>query len=64
MITWSEVYEHDEFGEIEITWEGPESGVRSFLIAIQPDLWVPAEEVADCLRWARNVQGSGGVPLQ
>ncbi len=58
---WSEVYEHAEFGEIEIHWEGPDPGLRSFLIAIQPDLWVPAEEVADCIKWARNIHQEGRV---
>ena len=61
---WSEVYEHAEFGTIKISWSGARFGLRSFLIAIEPELWTPAEEVADCIRWARNLQlceeGEGG----
>ena len=52
---WSETYEHDDFGEIEVTWEGARSGLRSFLIAIAPEIWTPAEEVAACVEWARNL---------
>ena len=55
MIEWSEVYEHAEFGEIEIVWSG-RAPSRTHLIAIQSDLWTPDEEVADCERWARNLQ--------
>ena len=66
---WYEVYEHDEFGEIAITWDG-EQGRRTHLVAIQADLWTPAEEVEACVRWARNLQyhgdgegGDGGTSL-
>ena len=66
---WSEVYEHDRFGQIEVVWRG-ELGERSHLIAIQSDLWTPVEEVEDCIRWARNLQccetgegGDGGTGL-
>ena len=55
---WSETYEHAEFGEIEVTWLVDAVGRRTTLIAMQPDLWVPADEVADCLRWARDLQCS------
>jgi len=63
------VYEHDRFGEIKVVWEGdpPE---RAHLIAIQCDLWTPAEEVEACVKWARNLQshgscegGAGGTAL-
>ncbi len=52
---WTETYEHEEFGEIAVTWfdERPE---RTHLIAIQADFWTPAEEIEDCLRWARSLQ--------
>ena len=52
---WSETYEHAEFGEIEVSWLGVAPD-RSHLIAMQADLWTPAEEVAACIEWARNVQ--------
>ena len=55
---WSEVYEHDTFGKIELTWHGEEP-TRSHLIAMQSELWTPTEEVEDCLRWARNLQENG-----
>ena len=52
-MSWSEFYEHEEFGEIQVIWHGlcPD---RSSLIAIQPDLWTPAAEVDDCLKWAEG----------
>ena len=52
---WSEVYEHAEFGEITVSWLGVASD-RTHLIAIQSELWTPAEEVEDCVRWVRNLQ--------
>jgi len=52
---WSEVYEHAEFGEIQVSWLGAAPD-RSRLIAMQADLWTPAEEVESCVRWARNLQ--------
>ena len=56
-MAWSEIYEHDEFGEIRVDWHGscPD---RSSLIAIQPDIWTPASEVADCLAWAKGTSGA------
>ena len=66
---WCETYEHEEFGEIALSWLGAE-GDRSSLIALQSDLWTPVEEVEDCLRWARSLQysdrcegGDGGTAL-
>ena len=53
------MYEHEDFGEIEVTWSGSRTGARSFLIAIQADLWTPAEEVLACVEWARNLQYEG-----
>ncbi len=52
---WSEVYEHEEFGEIEVTWND-DPPARTHLMAIQGDLWTPAEEVEDCVRWAQSLQ--------
>ena len=52
---WSETYEHAEFGEIKITWLGVAPS-RTRLLAIEPDLWTPAAEVAACIEWARNLQ--------
>ena len=54
---WVEVYEHDEFGEIELTWDGQQPS-RTHLIALQADLWTPAEEVDDCLEWAKGTSGA------
>ena len=50
--TWTEVYEHDRFGSIEVTWLDRD---RTHLIAIQSELWTPAEEIAACVEWARNL---------
>jgi len=68
--TWVETYEHAEFGEIMVIWQGERDGLRSFLIAIQADLWTPPEEVDDCLKWARDLQhgnvtrgGDAGTPV-
>ena len=52
---WIEVYEHEEFGEIQLTWLG-EAPDRSSLIALQFDLWTLVDEVEDCLKWARSLQ--------
>ena len=52
---WLEVYEHAQFGEIELMWLGREPD-RSHLIAIQLEFWTPAEEVEDCLEWVRSLQ--------
>ena len=52
---WSETYEHDEFGEIEVLWSDSVND-RHHLIAICPMLWTPVEEVEACIRWARNLQ--------
>jgi len=52
---WTEVYEHEEFGEIAVTWHGQQP-TRTHLIAIAPMLFVPAEEVEACVRWAQNLQ--------
>ena len=64
-MTWKEIYEHDEFGMIEVSWHGscPD---RARLIAIQPDLWTPADEVADCLKWAKGTTGArrGNSPMR
>ena len=54
---WTEEYEHDEFGSIAIPWDDEEP-IRSHLVAMQSEFWTPAEEVEDCLRWARNLQCS------
>jgi len=65
---WVEVYEHAKYGVINLCWHGEEPD-RSRLIALQSDLWTPAEEIADCLEWARNLQvtlvtrgGDAGAP--
>jgi len=52
---WSEIYEHERFGTIEVTWNDQKPS-RTHLIAIQADLWTPADEVAACVEWARNLQ--------
>jgi len=56
MIMWSEVYEHEDFGTIEVSWLGEQKGERAHLVALQSDLWTPVEEVESCIRWARNLQ--------
>ncbi len=53
MRTWEEVYEHDQYGEISIVWKGGEP-TRSHMIAMQSELWTPAEEVQACLKWVRE----------
>ena len=60
-MTWIETYEHESYGEIELTWAGSAPD-RTRLIALQADLWTPQEEVDDCLRWAaRNIESPPGV---
>ena len=62
-----EIYEHDEFGSIELFWADE---FRSHLIAMQSEIFTSAEEVEDCLKWARSLQcsdadegGDGGTAL-
>ena len=52
---WFEIYQHEDFGEIVVTWND-RPGTRAHLTAIQGDLWTPAEELADCVRWAQSLQ--------
>ena len=62
LVTWEEIYEHDEFGTIVITWDGAEPD-RYHMIAMQTEFWTPAEEVAACLLWVRNLsEGKGYDP--
>ena len=62
-MSWCEIYEHSEFGEIRVDWHG-EVPDRSRLIAVQPDIFTPAAEVADCLEWIRGEQDRArGVTL-
>ena len=53
--SWTEIYEHQEFGSIELLWEGvrPE---RVRLLSLQSEFFTPAEEIEACLEWAWNLQ--------
>ena len=50
---YCEVYQHEDFGEMEVCWAGPD---RARLVSLQAGLFVPAEEVEALLEWAQNLQ--------
>ena len=57
--TVSEVYEHDDYGSMVLTWlVGP--GHERKLVAVQPGLFTPAEEVQALLDWAKTKAAQPG----
>ena len=50
---FNEQYDHEEYGTITVVWDSP---MRTHLIAMEVDLFTPAEEIADCIRWAWDLQ--------
>lgn len=55
--TWTSVIEHPAYGEIELLWTWQEHGdmyATPVLIGCQTSFWVPVDEVASLLDWARQ----------